>query len=97
MKIPDKVKINGIIYDIKLEKPNCNSITEATLWGNINYKECKIVLDKTLSEQKLWQVLFHEIIHGIADETHIKVDEDDIDRVSNGFFQVMKDNNLLKD
>ena len=97
MKIPNKVNIGGIIYDVTVEKFQHNSLTEDKLWGNIDHGKCKIYLNDNIDKQVLDQVFFHEVLHGIENEYQIKIRDADIDRISHGLTQFLKDNNLLKD
>lgn len=97
MKIPSKVKIGGIIYDVDIEKVVHNSLTEDKLWGHIEFNECKIYLNGGLAEQALDEVFLHEVLHGIEHNFRINCKELDIDRLSHGIMAFLKDNNLLKE
>jgi len=97
MKIPDKVKIGGIIYDIEIKNCNNNILTEDKLWGNIDFGEGKIYLNGGIEKQILEQVFFHEVLHGIEHDYCLNLKDTDIDRISHGITAFLKDNNLLKD
>ena len=98
MKIPDKVKIGGIIYSIKLISGKVeNDLHERNYIGRIDHEQCTITVDKDINEQRMVNSLLHEIAHGIEYLYQIEISEKDIDRFANGFYQVLKDNNLLKD
>jgi len=97
LKIPKKVNISGIIYDVIVEKFQHNRLTEDKFWGRIEQDECKIYLNGNLNKQTLDQVFFHEILHGIENNYQIKIKDADIDRVAHGITAFLKDNNLLKD
>ena len=97
MKIPSKINICGIIYDVIFESVKCNHMTEEALWGNVIHRECVIYLNDTINTQKQWQTFFHEVTHAIAENYSIKINEDDVNRFANCFYQVLKDNQLLKE
>ena len=98
MKIPSKINIGGIIYDIEITsgKEN-NALQDRAYLGRINKEKCLITLEKDVNKQVLEQAFFHEIIHGIEYEFKLDISEDDVDRVATGFYQILKENNLLKD
>ena len=39
----------------------------------------------------------HELMHGIANHFCMKIEEEDIDRLARGTYQILKDNKLLKE
>lgn len=65
MKIPQKVKILGITYDVQeVEVVDKNE----SLWGKIDYQEQVIKIDSELKNERKAQVLLHEILHGVLSE-----------------------------
>ncbi len=97
MKIPKQVKIGSIIYNVVIENFKHNSLTDDKLWGNIDTGACRINLNGNLDKQILEQVFFHEILHGIEHLYCIEIKDEDIDRISHGLTDFLKDNNLLKE
>ena len=98
MKIDNKIKICGIIYDVKLISGKAdNDLQEKSYIGRIDYERCTITLEREVNEQVLIQTLFHEITHGIAHNYKIEIPENDVDRIAAGFYQVLKDNKFLKE
>lgn len=98
MKIPRKVNIGGIIYDVKIISGKANNaLQQTTNLGNINSEKCLITIEKDVNKQTQEQTFFHEIMHGI--EWHFKLDisEENIDRIATGFYQVLRENKLLKE
>lgn len=97
MNIPSKVKIGGMIYDIKIINSKKYELTETKNWGLSKHGECKIILDINVNSQRLWQTFFHEILHVISIEYSAGLSEKNVDRISNGFYTFLTDNNLLKE
>ena len=97
MKIPKEVKIGGIKYIIEISEHKDDDLTEIKNWGITSYANCKIRLNNDVNSQKIWQTLFHEILHIINIEYKTGLKEDNIERISNGFYAFLKDNKLLKD
>ena len=99
MKIPAKLKVGGITYKvIKGYK-----FTEIELGGQACHTEAEIRLSDTghggreYAIEKKEEIFLHEILHAVdciynTGETEEAV----IDRLSNGLYQVLKDNGLLK-
>ncbi len=102
MKLPNSINILGITYTIQY----VNNPTEVdmnkreSLWGQIDYWTRKIRIyknDRPLED--IWKTIFHEILHGIAEELHlneIKENEKTIDLLATGITDVLFRNNLMK-
>jgi hypothetical protein len=97
MKIPKTIKIGGIIYDVEIQNVNHTSLTEDKLWGSFEAKDCKIYINGGLCKQTLERVFLHEVLHAIEANYCLEFNESEIDRLSFGLLEVLKDNNLLKD
>ena len=95
MKIPDKIQILGVeiptVWDDKL----CD---DKEVYGHADYNKGIILLQKkTLhterSDDMLWQVYLHEVMHWIY---HIlrypddRGDEDKVDRMASAILQIIK-------
>jgi hypothetical protein len=89
--IPSKVKIGGLVYDVSLESKLFNA-DNTRLYGQIDYNLLTIKLEKDYAPQKQEATLWHEIIHGIAVEYGVELEEEDIGRIAGGVYQVIKDN-----
>lgn len=95
MNIPKKLKIGSQTYkvyytDIEMKGGNDNL---GTTWLKenriyINNKDC------ALTQQE--ETLFHEIMEAINYMYQIKLEHKDISIISEAYYQVLKDNNLLK-
>lgn len=95
MKIHDKVKIGGIVYDVNVlsqfqEGDNCD--------GHIVYgtQEIQLLLDKDHKQEYMEAVFIHEILHGIIHHAQLELPEKDeekiLDCIALGLHQVIKDN-----
>jgi hypothetical protein len=97
MKLPDKVKIGAIIYDIEFVDEVKDDIHCVEFVGRVLYRENKIKILNSYSVEKQFRALLHEIIHILDEDLKIGFEENDICRLEAGLYQVLKDNNLLKD
>jgi hypothetical protein len=97
MNIPQNVKIGSIVYSVVMENVKHEGLSENNNWGKINFDECKIYLNDTLADQKIPEVFFHEVLHGIEHHFCMDLKEVEIDRLSHGITAFLKENNLLKD
>lgn len=95
MKIPNKLKVGNLTYSIcKLEDSNI------THYGKCSVSEQKIWLAKEFtSEEAKIQTFFHELTHIVLDIGRYddeSKNEKFVEHIANTFYQVLKDNNLLK-
>ena len=101
MKIPKKLKIGGFIWEIK---NNEEVNLEANAFGSTHFRKQKIFIDPTETQQKKEQCLIHEVFHAIWWQTGLleryketkEKEEEIIQALSNGLYQVLKDNKLLR-
>lgn len=61
------VNINDLNYRIKLTDKEDGNIEKN--WGMIHYDKLMILLDKNISPERRVKVFFHEIAHGMVEET----------------------------
>ena len=88
MKIPDKLKVGGTVYDIEI----CDCISDEPD-GLFVYNKSKIIVVRRESEQAMKQTFFHELFHAIdCAYNGGNLEEDVIERLSQGMYQVVKDN-----
>lgn len=93
MKIPNKIRINGIDYAI--ENPKYLDNGERLLAGQVSYCESKIKIKATHEHQYRCVSLWHEILHAIAFSTGLELGENEekiIDTLAYGINQVIQDN-----
>jgi len=95
----DKFRILSI--DFELEEVDRLRDTEnvKSLNGHIVFDEPKIRIDAGLEKQNAYEVLWHEVLHGIftLSMPDIEVDENSTDRLAHAICQVMRDNKKILD
>lgn len=94
MKIPKKIKVAGINYQVKeTDLVVINGSTDYV--GSINQARAEIEVLNSLSKTRKEQTLVHEILHACFYEAGFdEHDEDVVNRVSVVLYQVLKDNDL---
>lgn len=92
MKIPSSVKIGGITYQVKIQNSwfESDESDGETFWtqeqGNTIY------IREDLSQEAKEVTFLHECLHAINGV----MDHEFLDSLSEQFYQLLKDNNLLK-
>lgn len=96
MVIPEKIKIGSSIYNVILTKDKLE-VDGNECFGYIDYNFHKIFLNEEIQDrQGLEQTFLHEILHGIFNEIGLQdKSEDEVDRISIGLLQVIRDNPYL--
>ena len=77
---PEKVNIVGVKYTIEYkDKPSDVDIfRRKSLWGQIDFWTRTIrVYDGGRSDSDIWETIFHEVLHGIAEALKLKSLGDD--------------------
>ena len=72
---PTEINILGKVYKITyVDKPSDVDIYKReSLWGQIDYWTRTIrVYDNNASEEDIWEILWHEMLHGIAESLKLK-------------------------
>ena len=87
-----KKRSGGIEYEVEYV-PDLRD-GDARLNGWIQYDPSKISIEAKLGEQMTAQVVWHEILHGIATQAgrHNELKENTIDALAYGIVQVLRDN-----
>lgn len=101
MKIPKKLKIIGFEWQVKESQAIAD---EGNCFGSTHTQNQIIYLEPKSPLQKKEQVLLHEILHaiwwqqglGIRFKDKKEIEEEVVTTLSQGLYQVLKDNNLLK-
>lgn len=103
MKIPKKIRING--FDWSVEE-NEKVAIEGNIFGSAHYVKQRIFLDPDESRQKKEQCLLHEVLHVVFWQSGLKTrfekvqgvtEEEIVQALSFGIYQVLRDNKMLKD
>ncbi|MEK6880052.1 MAG: hypothetical protein AABY22_10610 [Nanoarchaeota archaeon] len=95
MKIPKKLKVGGHEYTIRIT-PVTDKAKGSNNWGRTYHATQEILIDKELSITKQEETFVHEIVHCIESFMESNSKENHVTRFSNGLYQVLKENNLLK-
>lgn len=96
MKIPDKIRIGGVEYDIKFVDNLRKGIE--LLYGEISYEDSEIRISNSDGKSHEFQciTLMHEILHGIADHANLDIEKADteqvVDTLAKGLYAVLQDN-----
>jgi hypothetical protein len=96
-RIPDKIKIAGITYDVIQKNADDNLKPSGTVYGEIVYDRQKIVLEESAPKEFKECCLVHELVHGIlyAMARHdLRSNEQFVEGFAQQLYQVMKDNKL---
>jgi|ERR1035437_1797103 hypothetical protein len=101
MKIPNKLKIGGFEWEIKENK---EVAFEGNCFGSTHLPSQRIYIDPDSTMQKKEQTLIHEILHALWWQTGLterykktpEIQEEIIQALGHGMYQVLKDNDLLK-
>lgn len=75
MQKPKEVNLLGMPYEIiYVDKPSDVDVHKReSLWGQIDYWTRTIrIYDASPSEEDFWEILIHEMLHGIAQLLHLK-------------------------
>lgn len=93
MKIPEKVRIGGVEFDVVIESRLNDG--EKMLAGQIRYMDCQIAVTEESSHEYQCLSLWHEIMHGIEQQAQLDLGEEQeriIEAFARGVYQVLQDN-----
>ena len=97
MKIPKKIKVGGLEYKVL----QGYAFKETELMGQVSHSQTEIRLNNIdpygvqYPNQKKEECFVHEIIHAIDSVyNNNSLEEKTVDRLSQGLYQVLKDNKL---
>jgi len=109
MKIPDKIDILGVEWDIILSKDLEEDLKDIAsklkqvknedneYLGYFSAKMRKIWIDGTMKQEQQEQTLFHEIIEAINSDLALNLSHDNIDRIEHAIYYVLTKNKFLKE
>lgn len=94
---PTTVKIGPHVYTVVDVERLQAAGNHQSLYGQINYPQQTIEVEKNLIGTYKRMVIWHEIIHGILETAGIhEHDEQLLDAVASGIVQVLQDNAWLR-
>lgn len=95
------VKIGPIVFDVECHEELLGQEVDGArraLNGHIQYDECKIQVRAGMPPQRRYQVLWHEVVHGLlALGGMYQQDEQMVEVLANGIVMVLQDNPALVD
>ena len=97
MKIPKKIKVNGIIYKIEYVEEINDNIHSADYRGVALIKYKKVNILNYYFEDDKKRTILHEAIHILDDDFKINLNENSVRRLTSGLYAFLKDNKLLKE
>lgn len=86
MKTPNKMVIDGITWRVQ-EKAPMHLTTDFA--GRTNYQESIITLDKRMTADKKANTFLHELIHLVSSSRCLHLEEDDVNSLANGLFDLI--------
>ena len=98
MLIPKKVKIGGVTYDVIKDYTftERSDIVGQADHSTLQIKLAKLDGNEPIAQSRLEEVFIHETLHAIdAVYNASKLVEEDVMRLSNGLYQVFKDNKIF--
>ncbi len=102
MIIPKELKIGGVVWNIQESSDVAN---EGDCFASTHFRKQKIFIAPDETDQRKEISLFHEIIHVLLHQSGYSermnevqgIKEEELAKLfSHGFYQVLKDNDLLK-
>ena len=94
MKIPDKIRIQGMEYGIEQVAGLSNGINR--LLGEVQHATLRIRLDAEQEPQRAAVTLWHEILHAVIEHAGLDLGTDVEERVADtmafGVYQILEDN-----
>lgn len=101
MKIPNKLKCGGLIYDVRLDGDVAKA---AQVFGQTQFSKQIVYIDGAETQQMQEETLLHEILHiclfnsgmnGRLERLERELEEDLVSAISPTLFAILKDNGLL--
>lgn len=87
--LPEKISILGLVYDVRevevVDKSN-------PCYGEINYQDQVIKIDKGLTSERKGMVLMHEVLHGVLEaigQNELNNDENAVQSIASALYHVL--------
>jgi len=96
MALPKKIRIGGVDYAVSEVEGLRDG--DQSLNGWIVFNKHEIQIEKTLSPAKKWIVAWHEVVHGLLEQSgQVDHDEKTVIALGYGITQVLRDNPWLRE
>lgn len=90
MRIPEKVKVGGMVYTVNLTE---NLINGMTFIGETNPELAVINIRESIDPNRQRSTFIHELLHAVATHLgYVEHDEKQIDEFANALYAVIVDN-----
>ena len=86
------IRIGAFDYAIEIVERLRDIEGVRSLAGDIQYSHPKIRIDQDQDEQNKYRILWHEIVHGIADTMGVDLEENEVELLATGMAQLHRDN-----
>jgi hypothetical protein len=96
LKLPDKIRIFGIDYEVQYERFD-EKVQLSNLSGSVMSCQQKIQINSGNARGQQEATLLHEIIHAIDYRLGFDFSEAVTQALSSGLYQVLNDNGFLKE
>ncbi len=89
VKVPSEIKIATHTYRVRYDS---HMRHDEACYGQVNHREQTIDIETSIPPSVMNQTLIHEIVH-IVDKVYVcRMDEDDLERLSNGMAELLFNN-----
>lgn len=89
----EKIKIGWKDYNVQIVSSSQTLIDGGDeCYGQILYDKCVIYLNENNSTEQHVVTLIHEVIHGIEDMYGLELGEENVMRLANALYSIIKDN-----
>jgi len=95
MKIPEKIKVAGHVYKVKWDDRYLTNegYVGLSIHNKLLIYLCKKYRGNILAKSVIEETFLHEILHCIdTNYNNHELSEEQVDRLSEGLYQVLKDN-----
>jgi hypothetical protein len=86
--LPDLVLIGGIPFPIRMVR-DLRDPENLPLYGTISFVNGEIQIEEGISDSAKWTSLWHEIVHGLAEQASIELAEDVVEILGYGLAGVI--------
>jgi len=92
--IPNVVTVCGIDYEIIVQPFIAHN--NETAYGMCHEETCTIEVREGMPLQRLKEVLLHEVLHAVSNETNIDLNENQVHNLAIQILDVLRRNELLR-
>ncbi len=95
MRIPKKVKIGGLVYEVVFDAKHC---VAQSVYGQESAYRQKIFLDPNVPRDRQEETFIHEILHAIDhsfNSNKNRLGEQKVQFISSALYMVLKENGIF--